>query len=257
MRRGSLSERTIKCSKPGCACAKDPKARHGPYFSLTRGVEGKTRSRFLTPEQAALARQQIEAGHEFRSQLETYWEGCEDWPTASWTDPPGSPPGRPKKGAPKQSPKRNRPGNRKPLRSSVDRRLGFGRRREGGAAPGSARGRPRPGATTQGRHQRPPGSGTTLALRRLRPVSWRSREDLRNCPGARAPATRLPVLWAMPERILAARDRALGLEWSSLTPGVSAPDGERGRAGELRRERGAVAGAGGSGSQCPAGGTSG
>jgi len=78
-RRGSLSERTIKCSKPGCACAKDPKARHGPYFSLTRGVEGKTRSRFLTPEQAALARQQIEAGHEFRSQLETYWEGCEDW----------------------------------------------------------------------------------------------------------------------------------------------------------------------------------
>jgi len=79
MRRGSLSERTIKCSKPGCACAKDPKARHGPYFSLTRGVEGKTRSRFLTPEQAALARQQIEAGHEFRSQLETYWEGCEDW----------------------------------------------------------------------------------------------------------------------------------------------------------------------------------
>ena len=35
MRRGSLSERTIKCSKPGCACAHDPKARHGPYFSLT------------------------------------------------------------------------------------------------------------------------------------------------------------------------------------------------------------------------------
>src|ERR1017187_10855813 len=34
MRHGSLSERTIKCSKPGCACAKDPKTRHGPYHSL-------------------------------------------------------------------------------------------------------------------------------------------------------------------------------------------------------------------------------
>jgi hypothetical protein len=79
MRRGSLSERTIQCSKPGCPCGQDPKARHGPYFSLTRAVEGKTRSRYLTPEQAVLARQQIEAGQEFRTQLEAYWEGCEDW----------------------------------------------------------------------------------------------------------------------------------------------------------------------------------
>jgi len=37
MRRGSLSERAIRCGKPGCACAEDPKSRHGPYFSLTRG----------------------------------------------------------------------------------------------------------------------------------------------------------------------------------------------------------------------------
>ncbi len=79
MRRGSVSERTIKCNKPGCACAHDPKARHGPYFSLTRAVKGQTRSRFLTAQQAVLARQQIEAGHEFRTKLEAYWEGCEDW----------------------------------------------------------------------------------------------------------------------------------------------------------------------------------
>lgn len=79
MRRGSLSERTIKCSKPGCACAKDPKARHGPYYSLTHAVGGKTRSRFLNPEQADLARQQIEAGREFRSRIDAYWEACETW----------------------------------------------------------------------------------------------------------------------------------------------------------------------------------
>src|ERR1019366_3098904 len=59
MRRGSLSDRTIRCGKAGCACANNPKARHGPYHSLTQAVEGKTRSRFLSEEQAAVARQQI------------------------------------------------------------------------------------------------------------------------------------------------------------------------------------------------------
>src|SRR5271168_2190239 len=77
MRRGSLSERTIKCSKPGCACAKDPKARHGPYHSLTHAVGGKTRSRFLNAEQADLALRQIEAGREFRSRVDAYWGACE------------------------------------------------------------------------------------------------------------------------------------------------------------------------------------
>ena len=79
MRRGSLSQRTVKCSKPGCPCATDLNARHGPYYSLTRAIAGKTHSRFLTPEQAAVARQQVEAGHEFRSKLDAYWEGCEAW----------------------------------------------------------------------------------------------------------------------------------------------------------------------------------
>src|SRR6266699_7348561 len=31
MRRGSFSQRYVKCSKSGCPCASDPKARHGPY----------------------------------------------------------------------------------------------------------------------------------------------------------------------------------------------------------------------------------
>ena len=66
MRHGARSERTIQCSKPGGACAQDPKARPGPYRSLTRAVGGKTRSRFLTAEQAALARQPIDSGGEFR-----------------------------------------------------------------------------------------------------------------------------------------------------------------------------------------------
>src|ERR1039458_1258452 len=73
MRRGSLSERTIKCGKPGCACARNPKARHGPYQSLTHAVGGKTRSCFLTAEQAELAQQQIDAGRQFRSRVDALW----------------------------------------------------------------------------------------------------------------------------------------------------------------------------------------
>jgi hypothetical protein len=79
MRRGSLSERYVKCSKPGCPCGERPEARHGPYFSWTRKIDGRTRSKFLTPEQAALVRRQIEAGHAFRNDIEALWEVCEQW----------------------------------------------------------------------------------------------------------------------------------------------------------------------------------
>ena len=86
MQRGSLSERMIKCSKPGCACAQDPNARHGPYHSLTHAVEGKTHSRFLSPEQAQLARQQMDAGRKFRAQVDAYWEACEEWADGQLAD---------------------------------------------------------------------------------------------------------------------------------------------------------------------------
>lgn len=79
MRRGSVSERSMKCGHKECRCQDDPEARHGPYFSLTRAEAGKTRSRYLSAEQAALAREQIEAGQEFRKQVEAYWQACEQW----------------------------------------------------------------------------------------------------------------------------------------------------------------------------------
>src|SRR5574337_1873824 len=82
MRRGSLSERYVKCSKPGCLCAERPQARHGPYYSLTRAVAGRTRSRFLSAEQAAIVRRQVAAGRQFRQQVAAYWEACERWADA-------------------------------------------------------------------------------------------------------------------------------------------------------------------------------
>ena len=77
MRRGTLSERYVKCSKPSCGCRQDAKARHGPYFSLTRGVDGKTQTRLLSAGQAAVVRRQIAAGQRFRQEVERYWDVCE------------------------------------------------------------------------------------------------------------------------------------------------------------------------------------
>jgi hypothetical protein len=97
MRRGSLSERTIRCGKAGCACADNPKARHGPYHSLTQAVEGKTRSRFLTDEQAPVALQQIAAGRMFREHIDAYWEACEQWADAQLEPKPAAPTGEAEK----------------------------------------------------------------------------------------------------------------------------------------------------------------
>jgi hypothetical protein len=87
MRRRAVSERTMKCGKAGCPCQEDPKARHGPYYSLTRPIAGKTHSRYLISEQAELARQQIAQGHKFREQVEQYREACEQWADAQLERP--------------------------------------------------------------------------------------------------------------------------------------------------------------------------
>jgi len=82
LRRGSLGERYIKCGKPNCACATSAAARHGPYFSLTRVVDGQTRSRRLTAQQAERVREQLIAGQQFRRQVEAYWQASETWAEA-------------------------------------------------------------------------------------------------------------------------------------------------------------------------------
>lgn len=106
-RRGSLAERYVKCSKPGCRCAEDPAARHGPYYSLTRGVAGRTQSRWVPPEQTALVRQQLEAGQQFRAQVEAYWAACERWADAELA-PPAAAPAAGQKGGSAQPSRRRR-----------------------------------------------------------------------------------------------------------------------------------------------------
>ena len=77
MRRGSLTTRTVKCSRPGCPCKDRAEARHGPYFSLTRSVAGTTQTRLIAEAQADTVRRQIETGRQFRDATELYWGACE------------------------------------------------------------------------------------------------------------------------------------------------------------------------------------
>ena len=79
MRRGSINERRMKCGQTNCACQRDPKARHGPYYMLTQAAGGRTRSCYVAAEQLPVLHRQIEAGREFRQQLEAYWDACEHW----------------------------------------------------------------------------------------------------------------------------------------------------------------------------------
>jgi hypothetical protein len=49
---GTVQKQMLTCGKTQCACHKDPKARHGPYYYWTSKKKGKTVSRKLTREEA-------------------------------------------------------------------------------------------------------------------------------------------------------------------------------------------------------------
>lgn len=102
MRRGSLSVRYLKCNKPGCACANDPQARHGPYTSVVRTVGGRSQSRAVPTAQAELLRQQVQAGQQFRKHIEAYWEACEQWADLELQAPQASSKEAAKKGGSKK-----------------------------------------------------------------------------------------------------------------------------------------------------------
>ena len=55
--RGSLVHLLVRCGKPGCACANDPDARHGPYVRWTRKVAGKTVSTPLRADEVPVFEQ--------------------------------------------------------------------------------------------------------------------------------------------------------------------------------------------------------
>jgi len=70
---GTLLERTKMCGRPGCACARDPAARHGPYFEWGHMRAGKLVHRQVSAPYAAALRQAI-ANYRMARKLLRDWE---------------------------------------------------------------------------------------------------------------------------------------------------------------------------------------
>ncbi len=59
LRQGSLVERYKRCGKPTCHCAAEGAQGHGPSWSLTRAVAGKTITTVIPPTAVEETRLQI------------------------------------------------------------------------------------------------------------------------------------------------------------------------------------------------------
>lgn len=67
LRPGSLVERYRRCGKAACHCAGRGMAGHGPSWSLTREVGGKTVTRVIPAGAVAQTREQIAEHRRFRA----------------------------------------------------------------------------------------------------------------------------------------------------------------------------------------------
>jgi hypothetical protein len=63
-RPGSLTARYRRCGKPSCHCAREGDPGHGPSWSLTRTVHGKTVTKIIPADEVNTTQQQIERYHE-------------------------------------------------------------------------------------------------------------------------------------------------------------------------------------------------
>ncbi len=73
-RPGSLAGRYRKCGKPRCHCAREGERGHGPSWSLTRGVKGKTVTKVIPADRVDAALQQIDRYRELQRLLHEYTE---------------------------------------------------------------------------------------------------------------------------------------------------------------------------------------
>lgn len=56
-RPGSVIRRYMPCGNPSCRCMAKPPELHGPYYQWSHKINGKTRSRRLSEDQARLCRE--------------------------------------------------------------------------------------------------------------------------------------------------------------------------------------------------------
>lgn len=73
-RPGSLLGRYRKCGKPTCHCAREGDRGHGPSWSLTRAVNGKTVTKIIPADRVEATQQQIERYRELQRLFHEYTE---------------------------------------------------------------------------------------------------------------------------------------------------------------------------------------
>jgi len=67
MRSGSITGTGGRCGNPNCHCHRDGDAGHGPYYRLTRKVDGKSITEsFPDPVSLAKAKREVAEFHRFR-----------------------------------------------------------------------------------------------------------------------------------------------------------------------------------------------
>jgi len=67
MRPGSITSTGGRCGNPGCHCHRPDDPGHGPFYRLTRKVNGKSVTEtFRTPAALRKAQQEVEEFHRFR-----------------------------------------------------------------------------------------------------------------------------------------------------------------------------------------------
>ena len=75
MRRGSISKCYRKCGKPTCACTTPDHRGHGPYYAITKRVNGKTKTLQLRPGPLLTKIQrEVDTYREFRATCEQLFD---------------------------------------------------------------------------------------------------------------------------------------------------------------------------------------
>jgi hypothetical protein len=68
-RPGSMVARFRKCGRPYCHCAHDGSKGHGPSWSLTRHIDGKTITKIIPKEAVEQTKVQIAEYHRFQDAM--------------------------------------------------------------------------------------------------------------------------------------------------------------------------------------------
>ena len=68
-RPGTLTSRYRKCGKSNCHCAQEDSKGHGPSWTITRKIKGKTVAKYIRDEMLGETQKQIECYHHFHDTI--------------------------------------------------------------------------------------------------------------------------------------------------------------------------------------------